>query len=58
MEDVDCNRYLGVVISNDDRMNEDVRQSIGEELKASKALQKLWKKTDMSMRQKWECIRE
>jgi len=48
MEAVECYRYLGVDISNDGRMNEEVRHRIGEARKASGALQKLWKNRRMS----------
>jgi len=48
MEAVEYYRYLCVNISNDGRMNEEVRHRIGEARKASGALQKLWKNRRMS----------
>ena len=48
MEEVECYRYLGVDVSSDGRMNEEVRHRIGEARKVSGALQKLWKNRRIS----------
>ena len=50
MEDVECYRYLGVDVSSDGRINEEVRYRIGEARKVPGALQKLLK----SRRISWE----
>merc|ERR1712002_941297 len=52
MEEVDCYRYLGVDISSNSRMNEEVSHRIGEARKASGALQRLWKNRRMSVQAK------
>ena len=48
MEEVESYRYLGVDVSSDGRMSEEVGHRIGEARKASGALQKLWKNRRMS----------
>ena len=52
MEEVECYRYLGVDVSHDGKMNEEVSHRIGEARKVSGALQKLWKNRNMSMEAK------
>ena len=44
MEVVDSYQYLGVIISKDGEMNEDVKNGIREARKVARALQKVWKK--------------
>ena len=44
MEEVTSYRYLGVDISSDSRMNEEVRHRIGEARKSAGALKDLWRK--------------
>ena len=52
MEEVDCYRYLGVDVSSDGRMNEEISHRMGEARKASGALQRLWKNRRMSVQAK------
>merc|ERR1712002_1365085 len=52
MEEVNYYRYLGVDISSDGRMNEEVNHRIGEARQASGALQRLWKNRCMSVQAK------
>ena len=48
MDEVDTYRYLGVDISNDSGMSEEVNHRIGEARKACGALKDLWKKRHIS----------
>ena len=48
MEEVTSYRYLGVDVSNDSRMSEEVRHRIGEARKSAGALNDLWKKRHVS----------
>ena len=48
MEEVNAYRYLGVDITNDGKMNEEVNHRIGEAKKVAGGLQKLWKKRCVS----------
>ena len=48
MEEVESYRYLGVDVSSDGRMNEEVSHRIGEARKVAGALQELWKKRHVS----------
>ena len=57
MEEVESYRYLGVDVSSDGRMSEEVGHRIGEARKASGALQKLWKNRRMSREAKVKCMR-
>ena len=52
MEVVDSYRYLGVNISKDGKMNEEVNNRIGDARKAAGALQKVWKKRKLSQEAK------
>ena len=52
MEEVESYRYLGVDISADGRMVEEVSHRIGEARKVSGALQKLWKKRHIAQQAK------
>merc|ERR1711921_31529 len=48
MEEVEIYRYLGVYISNDSGMGEEVTQRIGEARRAWGALKDVWKKRHIS----------
>ena len=52
MDEVDTYRYLGVDISNDSGMSEEVNHRIGEARKACGALKDLWKKRHISIEAK------
>ena len=51
--EVDCYRYLGVDVSSDGRMNEEMSHKIGEARKASGALQRLEEETYVSASESW-----
>ena len=48
MEEVNAYRYLGVDVTNDGKMNEEVNHRVGEAKKVVGGLQKLWKKRCVS----------
>ena len=54
MEEVETYRYLGVDISNDSGMGEEVNHRIGESRKAWGALKDVWKKRQYLEKQKLE----